>query len=258
MPVDDGTDPRPFPLVPSGGILEAGDLQGGIDDKPEMAERYAFAEGRAVSPGTAPPSFRADLDHAKTVQRAIARANQRLPAEWRLPTPRDMSVLLTAMQDARSNDLAPEVRLAICLMLVCGSAGNTLRVVSIIDRFPVERDLIAVGLLDRVWARSLPVPTDAYQPTAEDKAHLDPVDGVLRLPAPAMLISAVAALLPNGGSFRASDRNLRNTRAWLGELNEVNGTRLTIGRISRSLEWGLHSISDDAVEVAMLTGDIDD
>lgn len=257
-PVDDGTDSRPFPAVPSGGILEAGDLQGGIDDRTEMAERHAFAEGRAASPGKALPSFQADLDHAKAVQRAIARANQRLPAEWRLPTPRDISVLLTAMQEAETNDLAPEVRLALCLMLVCGSAGITLRVVSVIDQFPVERDLITVGLLDRVWARSLPVPTDAYQPTASDKAHLDPVDDVLRLPAPAMLISAAAALLPSGGSFLASDQNLKDIRDWLGELNRAKGTRLTIGRIGRSLQWGLHSVSDDAVEVAMLTGDVDD
>lgn len=257
-PVDGKQEIHPVPVTPSGGIIEAGDLQGESDDGLSAQERHALVEGRAARPGMPPTSFQTDIEHAKTVQRAVARANQRLPAEWRAPTQCDISTLLTAMQGTESDSLAPGARLALCLLLACGSATPALRVVSMIDQFPVERGLFTLGLLDRVWAASLPVPSDGYKPTEAERAYLDPVENVLRLPAPELLISAATALLPNGGVFQADEQHLSDLKSWLRGLNKAYGCRLTIGRIARSLQWALQVLTDDAVEIAMLTGDVDD
>jgi len=228
--------------------MEAGDIQAQGEELDSRPTRYAYAEGRPVPAGSYRPSFQVDLVEAKSVQRAVARANQRLPSDWRLPTPHDISVVLVAL----GNDggllkcqLSPEARLAVLLMICCGSATAELQVVSVIDRFPVRSAGITLGLLDQVWVRPLPIPDDCFQPMDHDSKYLDPTAPTLQLPAPGVLVAAAKALLPSGGVFRASESALSNACAWFRMLNKHHGTRLTTGRVSRSIQSALNGITDD-------------
>jgi len=260
----DATDPRPSPRWPTNRFLEAGDLE--LDQSPDAdstepapspGHRCTVVEGERSVGLNRLPDFRDDLDRARGKHRAQGRRNQFFFSDWQYPDPIDLSVFMTELEANRLPLVEGYPDNAIALfchsVLFCGRAPGSVRVVSSLRSQRPVRDEVVICPSEGGWIAMLPLPEDRYIPTETDREYLELVSDLLELPLPIPLQEAAQPLV--GEVIVARNELIKDLNRWLRSLNTIHATRLSISRISLALTKHLHSLTDDRVEMALLSND---